>query len=251
MQEIYVRSLIACSALALLTGCATQLTSYSPTAGEAVEYTQGVGAVTWETDDAVLTMYPTFRFQSPSDIPTFTLMVRNKTNHSIDFVPESIRASIDDRECHVYTLEERVGEIRSAARRKQIALIVVGGVTAAAAGYAASHQTTTYSSYGQVGNQQFWSSGTIQTYDPAAGMFAGASVGVVTGVGVHQIAAAAGYEERVAQGIFQHSTVLPGTTIVGQVMVKRSSNQDGTLRLEVPVYATRSNFLFNRKTTTS
>jgi hypothetical protein len=45
----------------------------------------------------VLTMYPTFRFQTPSDIPTFTLMVQNKTNHDIDFQPESIHAYFDER----------------------------------------------------------------------------------------------------------------------------------------------------------
>ncbi len=58
---------------------------------------------------AVLTIYPTFRYQSPSDIPTFTLMVQNKTNHNVDFDPESIHAYLDGHECHVYTLEERVG----------------------------------------------------------------------------------------------------------------------------------------------
>src|ERR1700693_5157206 len=147
MQVIVVRSILAFSTLVLLTGCATQLASYAPTANQTVEYDQGVGAITWETSEVVLTIYPTFRFQSPSDIPTFTLMVQNKTNHNIDFVPESIHAYLDDRECHVYTLEERVGEIRSAAKRKQIALAVAGVLAAAGAGYSASHQTTTYSGY--------------------------------------------------------------------------------------------------------
>jgi hypothetical protein len=244
-----VRSVIACSTLMLLTGCATQLTSYAPTASQTVQYDQGVGAITWETDEAVLTMYPTFRFQSPSDIPTFTLMVQNKTNHNIDFAPGSIQAYLDDHDCHVYTLEERVGEIRGAAKRKQIALAVIGGRAAGAAAYGASHQTTTYSSYGQVGYHQFWTSGTIQTYDPAAGILAGAAVGAATGVGIHQIARAAGYEEQAAQAIFQHSTIRPGTTIVGQVMLKPASRQDGTLRLDVPVNTARSTFTFAKKTT--
>jgi len=47
----------------------------------------------------------------------------------------------------VYTLQERIGEIRSAAMSKKIALAVLGGVAAAGAGYTASHQTTTYSGY--------------------------------------------------------------------------------------------------------
>ena len=246
-----MRSAIACLTLIFLSGCATQLTSYAPTADQVVVYNQGIGAVTWETDEAVLTMYPTFRFQSPSDIPTFTLMVQNKTNRSIDFVPEGIHAYLDASECHVYTLEERVGEIRSAAKRKQITLAVLGGLAAGAAAYGASHQTTTYTGYGQVGYHQFWTSGTIQTYDPAAGIFAGAAVGAATGVGIHQIAKAAGYEEQAAQAIFQHTTIRPGTTIVGQVMLKVAKNHYSTVRLDVPVQPARSTFMFSKKTTTS
>lgn len=232
----------------LLSGCATHLTSYAPTADQETEYDQGVGSVRWETDAAVLTMYPTFRFQSPSDIPTFTLMVQNKTDHIVDFAPESINAWLDDRECHVYTLEERIAEIKSTAKRKQIALAVLGGVAVAGAAYGASHQTTTYTSYGVVGNRQFFSSGTIQTYDPAAGIFAGAAFGAATGVGIHQMARQAGYEIQAAQAIFQHTTIRPGTTIVGQVMLKPSSNHFGTLRLDVPVSTAQSSFMFAKKT---
>jgi len=235
----------------LLTGCATQLTSYAPTPNQSVAYDQGVGAIRWETDEMVLTMYPTFRFQAPSDIPTFTLMVQNKTDHNIDFVPESIHAYFDDHECHVYTLDERVGEIRSSAKRKQIALAIAGGLAAGAAAYGASHQTTTYSSYGQVGYHQFWTSGSIQTYDPAAGILAGAAVGAATGVGIHQIAKAAGYEEQAANGIFQHTTIRPGTTIVGQVMLKPASSQSGVLKLDVPADTAQSIFIFSKKTSGS
>jgi hypothetical protein len=244
-----VRSVIACSILILLTGCATQLVSYSPTAGQTVTYDQGVGAITWDDNDAVLTMYPTFRFQSPSDIPTFTLMVQNKTDHNIDFVPEGVHAYLDGQECHVYTMEERVSEIRSAAKRKQIALAVAGVVAAAGAGYAASHQTTTYSGYATNGYRSVWTSGTIQTYDPAAGILAGAAVGAATGVGIHQIARAAGYEVQAAQAIFQHTTIRPGTTIVGQVMLKRVSGQHAAYRLDVPVNNAPSTFTFTKKIT--
>lgn len=234
-----------------LTGCATQLTSYSPTANQTVVYDQGIGAVTAETDGVVLTVYPTFSYQSPSDIHTFTLMVQNKTSRNIDFDPESIHAYVDDHDCHVYTLQERVGEIRSAATRKKIALAVLGGVAAAGAGYAASHQTTTYSGFATNGYRSVWTSGTIQTYDPAAGILAGAAVGAVTGVGIHQIANAAGYQEQAAQAIFQHTTVRPGTTIVGQVMLRPASNHFGAVRLDVPVDLAQLTFTFTKKTTGS
>jgi hypothetical protein len=234
----------------MLSGCATRLTSYTPTADQlaAAEYDQGVGSVRWETIDAVVTMYPTFQFQSPSDIPTFTLMVQNKSDHNIDFVPETINAWLDDRQCHVYTLQERISEIKSAAMRKKVALAVLGGIAAAGAGYAAAHQTTTYTGYGVVGNRQFFTSGTIQTYDPAAGILAGAAMGAATGVGIHQIAREAGYEIQAAQAIFQHSTIRPGTTIVGQVMLKPSSNHFGSLRLDVPVSTAQTTFTFTKKT---
>jgi hypothetical protein len=246
-----VKFALALSMLMLMTGCATQLTSYSPTPDQlaTIVYDQGVGAITWETDDAVLTMYPTFRFQAPSDIPTFTLMVQNKTNHDIDFQPESIHAYMDERECHVYTLEERVGEIRSSAKRKQIALAVLGGIAAAGAGYAASHQTATVTSYGYAGRHQYFNTSTIQVYDPASGILAGAAVGAATGVGIHQIGRSAGYEEQAAQGIFQHSTIRPDTTLVGQVMLKKGPAEAGALRLDVPVAAARTTFNFAKKTT--
>ena len=247
-----MKLVVICSALMLmLTGCATQLTSYAPMANQVVVYDQGVGAITWDTDEVLLTMYPTFRFQSPSDIPTFTLMVQNKTNRSFDFVPENIHAYFDNGECHVYTFEERVGEIRSAAKKKQIALAVVGVMAAAGAGYAASHQTTTYSGYATNGYRSVWTSGTIQTYDPAAGIFAGAAVGVATGVGIHQIGQAAGYEAQAAQAIFQHTTIRPGTTIVGQLMLKPAPSPNGTLRLDVSVDTAPSTFMFTKRTTTS
>ena len=157
-------------------------------------------------------------------------------------------------------MEERIGEIRSSAKRKQVALAVVGGLAAGAAAYGASHQTTTYNSYGAatsvnsygaVRQTQFFSSGTIQTYDPAAGILAGAAVGAATGIGIHQIANAAGHQEQAAEGIFQHTTVPPGTTIVGQVMLKPTSSQFGTLRLDVPVGRAPTTFMFAKKTTSS
>ena len=94
-------------------------------------------------------------------------------------------------------------------------------------------------------------SGTIQTYDPAAGILAGAAVGAATGVGINQIANAAGHQEQAAQGIFQHSTIRPGTTMVGQVMLKPKSDEFGTLRLDVPVGPAPTSFMFAKKTTSN
>src|SRR5690349_4903492 len=56
-MESDTRALVACSMCALFAGCGTPLTTYSPTPNQRVEYDQGV-AVTWDAEDAVLTMYP-------------------------------------------------------------------------------------------------------------------------------------------------------------------------------------------------
>lgn len=223
------------TAMIALGGCATTVTSYVPSEGQAVAYEQGVGTVTAITADATVMIYPTFRYQSPSDIPTFTLMIQNTTNHDIDFNPQTLNASLDSQQCHVYSLEERVSEIRRAARNKQIALAIVGGLAAAGAGYAASHQTVSYSNVGYAGNRTFYSSGTVNIYDPAAGIFAGAAVGAVTGVGIHQISRAAGYEEQAAQGIFQRTTIHPGATVIGQIELKTPSSRFAAVNISVPV----------------
>jgi hypothetical protein len=194
-------------------------------------------------------MYPTFRYQSNSDLPTFTLMVQDHSGQPLDFDPVGVHAYLDDRECHVYTLEERVAEIRGQKRRKQIALAIAGGLAAGAAGYAASHSTTTYSGYGYVGHRAFYTSGTIQTYDPTAGILAGAAVGAATSIGITQIENAAGYQEQAAQGIFQHSTVPTGATVVGQIVLKPETSNFSTLKLQVPVAGDVKTFTFVKSIT--
>jgi hypothetical protein len=237
------------TAILALAGCATRLTTYVPSEGQIVTYDQGVGTITAQTEDATIMMYPTFRYQDPSDIPTFTLMVQNRTDHDIDFDPQTLSASLDHEQCHVYSLEERVSEIRRSAKRKQIALAIAGGLAAGAAAYGASHQTTTYSGVGYVGHRAFYTSGTIQTYDPAAGIFAGAAVGAATGVGIHQIAKAAGYQEQAAQGIFQRTTIHPGTTAVGQIELKARSAQFALVNIDVPIDGAKSPLNFLKKDT--
>ncbi len=233
----------------LLGGCAAPLTTYKPADNQIVRYNQGVGTISDDTPDFSLLMYATFKYQAPSDLPTFTLVVEDRGGHAIDFNPENIRAYVDGRECHVYTLEQRISEIKRHKIEKQIALAIVGGLAAGASAYAASHTTTNYSSFGYVGRTPVFMSGSIQTYDPAAGILAGAAVGVATGVGIQQLENAAAYQEQAAQGIFQHSTVANGTTVAGQIVIKPTTNRFGTLRLEVPVEGQVLTFTFLKATT--
>jgi hypothetical protein len=233
----------------LLGGCAAPLTTYKPADNQIVTYNQGVGTIADDTPDFSLLMYPTFKYQSPSDLPTFTLMVQDRSGHSIDFNPESVRAYLDERQCHVYTLEQRVSEIKRHKIEKQVALAIVGGLAAGASAYAASHTTTNYSGYGYVGRTPVVMSGSIRTYDPASGILAGAAVGAATGVGIRQLENAAAYQEQAAQGIFQHSTVAAGTTVGGQIVIKPATNGFSTLRLEVPIEGQVLTFTFLKSTT--
>jgi hypothetical protein len=187
-----------------------------------------------DTPDASYTLYPTFKYQGASDIPTFTLMVTNKSRRLMDFDPAAVQASLDNVPGHVYSLEERVGEIQSSAKRKQLALAIMGGLAAGAAAYNASHTTTTYSGYATNyrGNSVFVS-GSVRTYDPAQGMLAGAAVGAATGVGIKQIANAAGYQVQAAQAIWARATIAPATTQVGQIEIKRTGKSFGTVRIAV------------------
>ena len=239
--------MFACD-LCVLGGCAAPLTTYKPADNQIVSYNQGVGTITDDEPEFSLIMYPTFKYQSPSDLPTFTLMVQDRAQHPIDFDPAGVRAFIDDKECHVYTLEQRVSEIHRHKVEKQVALAIVGGLAAGASAYAASHQTTTYNAYGYVGYHPVMMTGTIQTYDPAAGILAGAAMGAATGIGIRQIENAAAYQEQAAQGIFQHSTVAAGSTVVGQIVLKPSSSGFGTLRLEIPIEGRKETFTFLKAT---
>lgn len=240
--------LLAIAAGLALSGCAT-VTTYQPSPSQQVVYTDGVGEIRAETDSAVFTIYPTFKYQGPSDIPTFTLMVQNKGGQSLDFVPAQIAAYVDDKPCGVYSLEERVAQIHSSKVKKQIALAVLGGLAAGASAYAASHSTATYTSYGHVGRAGFYQTATIRTYDPGAGIFAGAVVAGATGLAVGQVARNANSEEAAAQGIFQRNTIAPGATVVGQLMLKAHGTSH--IRIDVPANGHATEFDFDQIQTTA
>ena len=104
----------------------------------------------------------------------------------------------------------------------------------------------TYTGTGFVNGRSFYTAATVQTYNPAAGMLAGAAVGAGTGIGIQQIARAAGYEERAAQAIFQHTTIQPNATVVGQVIVKVIPQQSGTLSFSVPIEQSQATFAFKQ-----
>jgi hypothetical protein len=240
--------LIAAASLGL-TGCVTVVATYQPSPSQQVVYTDGIGEIRAETDSAAFTIYPTFKYQGPPDIPTFTLMVQNKSGQSLDFQPTQIAAYVDGKPCGVYSLEERVAQIHSNKVKKQVALAILGGLAAGASAYAASHSTTTYTSYGHVGRTGFYQTATIRTFDPGAGIFAGAIVAGGTGLAIGQVARNAANEEDAAQGIFQRNTIAPGATVVGQLMLKASATSH--IRIDVPVNGHPAEFDFDQIRTTA
>jgi len=248
-----IKSVMALLAIAVLsTGCATvKLASYTPEeSGQEVRYDNGVGIITAENDDVLLVMYPTFKLQEPTEIPTFTLSITNKTDHLLNFNPANITASIDSKPNGVYSLEQRVGEIRSNKIKAQVAMAIIGGISAAAAANAASHSSSTYTSYGYVGRTPFAQTARVDSYDPLAGMVVGGAVIAGTGVAIHQIENSAGNQEAAAQGILQRSTLAPGQTVTGQVMIRRSKKGgqmgEHEVQLVIPVETHANTFRFRK-----
>jgi hypothetical protein len=104
--------ILGMSVAGVLSGCATNLITYKPDANQSVAYNQGVGSITSDGSDASLVMYPTFRYQSGSDLPTFTLIVQDKNGQPLDFDPEGVRAFVDNgRECHVLRLQVALPQV--------------------------------------------------------------------------------------------------------------------------------------------
>lgn len=210
----------------LLTGCATPLVTYSAQ-GKNVVYNQGVGTLSEVTRESRILIAPTFVYQNEADPPTFTLSVTNTSRRTMDVNPVKIQAFLDDQPAHVYSLEERVQEIRTNAARQQAAIAMLGAATAAASAYDAAHATSTSTVPGAP-------PATTQTYDPTAGVLAGVSALKDTDNSIKQIQNAAGNEEKVAAAIFVHNTLFPRHTAVGQIVIKQPGVPFTKVRIVVP-----------------
>jgi hypothetical protein len=229
-----------------LVGCAAPLVMYSPQGGN-ITYNGGVGTLAVTTRESRIFMASTFVYQSEGDPPTFTLSVTNTSRRAIDLDPVKFQAFVDNQEAHVYSLEERVQEIRTSASRKETALAVLGVAAAAAEAYDASHTTDTTTIRGVGAHGFFKATETTKSYDPGAGVLAGVSVLKDTGAGIKQIQNAAGAQEEAAMAIFQRTTLPPRATAVGQIVLKRPQAPFTQIRILVPSAGKSQEFVFVRE----
>lgn len=238
------------------TGCSTMVT-YKGKPDKAVQtarFTQGVGAITEKRPTHEVYMYPTFKTQGPS-MPTFTIGYANNSEESVNFSPENIKATFRGQPIEIYTYTQRVAEIETDKRTKQVMLAIVGGLAAGAAAHAASRQTYQSNYSGAIATRRglttFGGSNTLRVYDPFAGIVAGSAVAGATGMGVTQIEFNAENEARVANSLLQENTVDPRRMVGGQLTLRNCCEQEpspnDTIRFEVTVHGVTSVFEFQRE----
>ena len=239
----------------VLSGCSTMV-AYKPQAStpyQTLKYVQGVGTLAVKDVDQELFMYPTFKTQGTTQ-PTFTIGYANNAAAPVDFTPDNVKAFFRGVPVPIYTYTEKIGEIQTEKRGKQIALAILGGLAAGAAAYGASRQTYTsnYSGavYGRHGVTGFAGSNTVRVYDPMSGIIVGAAVGGATGLGVRQLEYNAQNQEQAANSILQENTVEPQRMVTGDLILKNCCdpypNSNDVIRFEVTTNAKVSVFEFMR-----
>src|SRR5215471_14754351 len=97
--------------LCLLGGCAAPLVTYKSAENQIVAHSEDRGTITNDEREYSLIMYPTLRYQSPTDLPTLTLSAQRGSQNPIDLDPASARAYLRNLKRRAYTLEQRVSEI--------------------------------------------------------------------------------------------------------------------------------------------
>jgi hypothetical protein len=256
-NRIFVVRRVICAGviISLLSGCST-IVAYSPKASGAnqqIRYTQGVGTLSVKDSDQEVFIYPTFRTQEMTG-PTFTIGYANNMEVPVNFSTDNVKAYFRGEPVQIYTYTEKIDEIQSNKRAKQVALAVLGAVAAGAAAYSASRQTYTNNYSGYVRSRghvtTFAGSNTIRVYDPMAGIFVGAAIGGATGLGVQQLEYNAQNQEQAAGSILQENTVDPQRMVMGNLILKDCcdpfTRSNDIIRFEVAVNGKVNVFEFIR-----
>jgi hypothetical protein len=76
----------------LLGGRAASLAAHKPAENQTVAYKKSVGTITNDEPEHSLVMYPTFKYQSFTDLPTSTLWAQSRLQDPIDSDPARARA---------------------------------------------------------------------------------------------------------------------------------------------------------------
>lgn len=242
-------------ATAVLSGCST-LIAYRPHATseyQTLKYVQGVGTLAVKNDDHEIFIYSTFKTQGSTQ-PTFTIGYANNSAGAVDFSADNVKAYFRGVPVPIYTYTDKVDEIQTDKRSKQITLAILGGLAAGAAAYGASHQTYKSNYSGSIwtrrGSLGYAGSNTLRVYDPMSGILAGAAVGGATGLGVRQLEYNAQTQEQAANSILQANTVEPQRMVTGDLILKNCCDPDprpdDVIRFEVMVNNRVSEFEFVR-----
>ncbi len=215
-------TLALASLVALISGCAV---SYRVTPIDAppatVRYDHGAPTTSLEQRNGGVQVTP-MQFDQDGRM-VFGVAVFNKSDRPANFGTENIQThSQDNKTLRIYTVDDLIREARNKAIAASVAIALLG-VAAAAASQAAAHQTyhsTLYTPHGVYRYKASYYDG-AQAAAGTAASIGGATAGIYA---VHQSldAAIAG----IGESVLQTTTVDPGESIAGRVLVQRTRSGD-------------------------
>lgn len=205
------------SVATMLSGCAvTYRVTPVETPLTTVRYDHGAPTTSLEQRNGAVQVTP-MQFD-PDGKLVFAVAAYNNAGTPTNFGTENIETSAQDRRLHIYTVDDLVREARNKAIAASVALAMLG-VAGAAVSQAAAHQTyhsSFHTPYGAYHYKATYYDG-AQAAAGTAASIAGASAGIYA-VNRSLDAAIAG----IGQTVLQTTTVDPGETVAGRVLVQRS-----------------------------
>jgi uncharacterized protein YceK len=219
------------AAVALLAGCSTTAT-LTPAEGSRVEYTAGHPVMLSEAAGSVVQLTPTAVQVEAGSRMGLWINVHNVSAEPIDFDVSSVRATV-----RVYTYEELKKEIERQAMWAAIGqgLQAAGeGMQAANAGYRTSYTQGTASAYGSGGYAYGNYHSTTTTYDPAAAAAAQAQVDANNRARMAELAAARGSALGAIEHVVRRTTLSPGESYTGAVVIDAPGGGQTDFEVEVP-----------------
>lgn len=243
-----------------LFGCASQV-RVDPVVSNDQEriYRDGVPAVISKKGLVVMAA-PAVVVRESKDQPKFVVSVANTTNSNFDLDTTNFKVAVDGKPLKVFTHAEVESDIKSKQAWSAFAVALGGAMQAASAQQAASnsYSTGTYQSktqgnfnaYGRsniYGNYNSSTSGTYSgwTYNPAAGQAAANAVNAQTNsqLSMLQQQGQAALNEA-ARSMLKITTVAPGTSYGGQIVLATFDVPESGANLELTVSVAGEEHIF-------